>query len=348
MRDETKVLLTIERDRQTRTMHALLIIALLCLITAFFAILNLGLGTVHYSPLEIIRSFFRGGNVDTYVIVMDYRFPRIALALLVGAALATSGVIAQSVLRNPLASPSTLGISGGSGLAALITSMFFSSMGPFIISLSAFAGGGLVALAIYLFAYEKGVAPIRLAIVGVAIGAFCSAGIQLLVAKSGDNVSIALMWLSGSLWGRTWEQVWQITPIILVILPIAWLLAIRLNIMRLGDSVATALGLRVEVTRFLLLTCSVLLASAAVSAVGLIGFVGLVAPHMAKKIMGSRHQFILPTAALLGALLVLVSDYLGRALIPPIEIPAGLITAAIGAPYFLYLMWRESRKGSSI
>ncbi|WP_148091921.1 FecCD family ABC transporter permease, partial [Paenibacillus sp. 598K] len=248
------------------------------------------------------------------------------------------------LLRNPLASPGTLGITAGAGLGAVTVALLLPSSLAGLMSVSALVGGAIVALAIYLVAYRSGVDPIRLALVGVAIGAFCSAGIDLILLRGSSNLATALVWLAGSLWGRSWGELLGLLPWLVVLLPVTWRLALQLDLMQLGEATAQGLGLRVATIR-LLLFCSVIgLAGASVAAAGTIGFVGLICPHIARTLVGTRHRILLPTAALSGAIIVLAADLAGRLLKPPLELPAGLIISAVGAPFFIYVLWRSSRR----
>ena len=308
------------------------------------SVISLSLGDINIPPLDIITSFIGIGDPDLTSILVEFRLPRILLAILTGIGLAVSGVVVQSIMRNPLASPDTLGLSSGSGLAAVAVTILMPLASPSVLSAAAFAGGSLVFVIVYLLAYKKGVEPIRFALIGVAVSAFCSSGIHLLISKANPNVNAALIWLSGSLWGRTWDQLIGLLPWVVILVPLIWLLAARLDLIHLGDEVARGLGARVELIRLVLLASAVAMTAAVVSVVGTIGFVGLIIPHVAKRLVGPRHKQLIPTAALLGALFVLAADLIGRGIAPPIEIPAGLIIGIIGAPYFLYLLWRESKK----
>ncbi|WP_127484697.1 FecCD family ABC transporter permease [Paenibacillus ehimensis] len=320
------------------------VLGLLSFATLLCAIANIGIGDAKLGIGPILASLVGQGDPNTASIIFDYRLPRIALALLAGAGLAVAGVIAQGVMRNPLAAPDTLGITGGAGLAAVVVTLLFPLSAPFALMAAAFGGGIAAASAVYLLAYRRGIAPVRLALVGVAVSAFCSSGIHLLVSRATPNVNTALIWLSGSLWGRSWDQVLQVLPWMLLLLPLAWLLAVHLDVIRLGDPVALGLGVKVELLRASLLAMAVALTGSAVAVVGTIGFVGLIVPHAARQLVGARHRILIPTAALLGGLLVLVADALGRGLVPPVEVPAGLVVSAVGGPYFLYLLWRQSRR----
>jgi ABC-type Fe3+-siderophore transport system permease subunit len=316
---------------------------LLAGLVVVISVISLGIGAVFISPKAAIASLIGAGKSNDAFIIMNYRMPRILLALLAGAGLAVSGAVLQGIIRNPLASPDVIGITKGAGLASVIIIILFPKSPVYVLPIAAFLGAALVALALYLLAYKKGVRPASLALVGIALGAIWHAGIQYFMVKYPVDINAALAWLTGSVWGRGWDEVVVLSPWILILLPITIVLAIKLDVLQLGDDLAAGLGEDVEKLRKLLLVISVALAGACVAIVGTIGFVGLVAPHIARKIVGQRHKYLLPTTAMVGMLLLLVADALGRGVRPPLEIPAGVFTAVIGAPYFLYLLRYEKR-----
>ncbi|MCP8615306.1 FecCD family ABC transporter permease [Salirhabdus salicampi] len=315
----------------------LLLLAILFIVTLFTFIITAGIGTVFISPITVIQSLI-GLDIQYGAILEKYRFPRAVLALLVGAGLGVSGAILQGVIRNPLASPDVIGITKGAGLAAVITIILFPQSPTFALPLAAFLGAGLVTVFLYLIAYKKGVKPSTLALVGIALGAVCQAGIQFFMVKYPVEVNAALVWLTGSLWGNNWNDVYLLLPFVIVFVPISIIVAVKLDVLALGDEVAQGLGEHVRVTRMMLLFIAVALAGASVAVVGSLGFIGLIAPHIARQLVGNRHQYLLPTSAFTGMILVLIADALGRGIAPPVEVPAGIFTAVIGAPYFLYLL----------
>ncbi|SDJ41623.1 FecCD family ABC transporter permease [Salimicrobium halophilum] len=296
-------------------------------------LLSAGVGAVYVSPVAILSG-------EQSFLFMNFRLPRIVLALLVGAGLGISGAILQAVIRNPLASPDVIGITKGAGFAAAATIILFPSLPPVALPVAAFLGAGLVTVGLYLFAFRQKVQPATLALVGIALGAIFQAGIQFLTVRYPVETNAALVWLTGSLWGKDWSDIWMLLPWILVFFGIAMFLTKKMDLLQLGDDVAEGLGESVRGARILLLLVSVVLAGASVAIVGTLGFVGLIAPHIARQLVGNKHVVLLPASALTGMALLLVADGLGRGLFPPTEIPAGIITAVIGAPYFLYLLRR--------
>ncbi|ODP28527.1 Iron(3+)-hydroxamate import system permease protein FhuG [Paenibacillus nuruki] len=321
----------------------LIIILILSVLTCLLMMISIQVGAVRISWLEIGKAFIQRGDADLTYIILHYRLPRIILAILVGSGLAVSGLVAQQILRNPLAAPDTLGISAGAALGAVSTVLLLpvEMQSTWLTSLTAFVGGAIGASCVYGLSYRNGVDPIRLALVGIAVSACGSTLVQLLIIQSSTNTNTVLLWLNGSLWGRHWEQVMQLAPIIIIVVPIIWLLAKSLDIFGLSEESSKGLGLRIEWMRAILLLMTVILASGSVAVVGMVGFVGLVSPHIARRLVSGGHRYSVPVAALVGAIMMLLADVIGRILAPPLEFPVGLVTSVIGAPYFLFLLWRE-------
>ena len=195
---------------------------------------------------------------------------------------------------------------------------------------------------IYLLAWRGGDSPIRLLLVGIGLGAIASAATTLMITFGDvDDVQRALIWLTGSLHGRSWNELWPLLPWCLVFTPLALLLARDLNALSLGEEIARGLGSPSVWRRGMLLLCAAALAAASVASAGTVGFVGLIAPHIARRLVGPDHSGVLPTAGVLGALIVVVADLAGRTLFAPLELPVGLVTAAVGAPFFIGLLWRQ-------
>ncbi|HEY5836971.1 FecCD family ABC transporter permease [Streptomyces sp.] len=305
---------------------------------------GVGIGAVPLGLGRVVRGLTGAGSYADYQVVVNFRLPRIVVGACVGAALAVSGAILQAVTRNPLASPAIIGVNGGAGVGALVALSFLpGSVAGWLTPAAAFAGAAVTGATVYLLARRDGIVnPARLALVGVAVGGVTLAIIQLvlvLTAFTGD-VQASMRWLTGSLWGRTWENVWQVLPFTAVLLPLAWLMSDQLDLLGLGDDVPRSLGSRLERLKGLLLALAVALAASAVAVAGTIAFVGLLAPHLCRRLVGPGHRLLIPTTACAGALLVLLADAAGRGLLPPTEIPVGLFTAVLGAPYFLFQIRR--------
>jgi iron complex transport system permease protein len=308
-----------------------------------FAVLSLFVGAAHLSINDVLETLtLSGGEIsqESDFIVNQYRLPRLFLAIGVGAGLGLSGALVQGVIRNPLASPDLMGISTGAGLAATSLLLFYPQAPLFYLPLAALSGGVLAALMVMGAAYYSQPTPARMALIGIAISAFLASCIDFLMVVKPLEINTAMVWLTGSLWGRNWQEVPYIYVSLCVILPFAFYLAWRLDVMGLGTESAISLGVSVNKMQVLALMTAVVLASISVSICGTLSFVGLLAPHLARLLFSHQHKWLLPAAALIGALLVLLSDILARGLQPPVELPAGVLTSLIGAPYFIFLLYR--------
>ncbi|PTA45528.1 iron ABC transporter permease [Micromonospora sp. RP3T] len=289
-----------------------------------------------------IVNWLRGRTGPAYTFVLDARWPRVTAALLAGAALALAGTTVQAVCRNPLAEPGILGITGGAGIGAVALLTFAPTAG--VLALSGAAGLGAVAAfaLVYGLARRRGLNSDRLVLIGFAVWQGGAAVITFIVVSSDPwNTGKALTWLSGSTYGRTAPQVLPVALALLVAVPVVAAVRRELDLLALDDDTPRVLGVRLERARLVALGLAALLTATAVSAVGVIGFVGLVAPHAARALVGGRHTRVLPVAVLLGATLVSLADTLGRTVIAPAQVPAGLVTALIGTPYFVWLLWRS-------
>ncbi|WP_242224078.1 iron ABC transporter permease [Bacillus cereus group sp. BfR-BA-01380] len=304
------------------------------------SLLSLRLGAVSTPLAEIIEGLMTGEGV-----VLKYRLPRLIIAILVGINMALSGSILQSVTRNSLAAPDIIGVSAGGGLAAVIMLLMFPSVPAMMLPVVAFAGAMIASLLVYVLSYQKGgVKPERLALCGVAISTGLQALITFIIVKFAVDSSQALVWLKGSLYARSWEHVGMLWPWTIMGAAITFICYKQINLLLLNEETVKGLGMRINVVRLVLIGVAVALAASSVAVAGTISFVGLVIPHAARLLVGSDSRLFLPVSALLGALLVTGADMVGRIIIPPIEIPAGIITALIGAPYFIYLL--VIRKGT--
>lgn len=298
------------------------------------AILSLSAGAVWISPITVIKEVWSGNNF----ILSEFRVPRMLLGILVGAALAISGAVIQGVIRNPLASPDVIGITKGASLAAVIVIIVFPTAPLFVLPVASFIGALVISLILSLLISWKGIKGSQLALIGMAIGAVAMALVQYLLIRNPMEANIALVWLTGSLFGRSMDHVLTILPWLIVAIPVIFLYARKLDILHLGEEVATALGIPVQRTKMILLFASVMLAGAAISVVGGLSFLGLIAPHIARSLVGHQHRHIVAMSGLVGALLMVIADGLARIIAPPIDIPVGVLIAIIGAPYFLYVL----------
>ncbi|GEB30568.1 MULTISPECIES: FecCD family ABC transporter permease [Brevibacillus] len=318
------------------------VLGIACLLLLLATLLSVGLGSVQLSLWETMTTVLGQGTEANHTILWDIRIPRVFLALLIGANLAASGALLQAVMQNPLADPGLTGVSSGAAVTVLFIMLVVPGYSA-LIPLFAILGGGVAALMVYIWAWKKqgGFTPVRIILSGVAVNAVFGGVIGLLSILYSDKLPAALQWMNGSLSGKSMSDVLTILPYS-VAGWIAALLCIRsANILRLGEQVAHNLGQNLNRLRFTLSLIAVYLAAISVSTVGLVGFVGLIVPHMARMLMGSDYRMNLPFGLVLGSLVLLVADTLGRTLFAPLEIPAGIVMAIVGGPYFLYLM----RKG---
>lgn len=318
----------------------ILILLVLAVLACFGGIISIMKGSVNVPLNEIIAAMTGGSAGMHQQIILNIRLPRTIVAGLVGVNLALSGAILQAVMKNPLADPHIIGISAGAGIMGIFIMLLFPDL-SWLITPAAFAGAMGAAILIYILAWKNGIQPIRIILAGVAVSAFLGAGISALMIIYSDRVHSALMWMVGGLSARSWPQVMIIWPYTLAGIIFTLLAARHLNILQLGDELAKGLGLRVERTRLILTATAALLAASAVSVVGLLGFVGLIVPHAARLMIGSDYRYLLPATIFLGAATVMLSDTFARVAFAPVELPVGIIMAAIGAPFFLFLLRRE-------
>lgn len=300
-------------------------------------VVSVKLGAVDISIADIIDSLKGDKNIANYHIIWNIRLPRIIAGALVGMNLALSGAILQGVLRNPIADPGIIGVSAGAGLSALVIMILLPEHTSYV-PLAAFLGAMLASVIVYSISWRDGVSPLGLILAGVAVASFLGAFMTILMVFHSDKVQGTLNWLAGGLQGRSWGHVRMILPYAVFGFATALTISRHLNILMLGDDVARSLGIRVELTRLLLIALAALLAASAVSVAGLLGFVGLIVPHAVRLIIGSNYKYLLPLSAVFGAMLVIWADTAARITFAPVEIPVGVLMALLGAPFFLYLL----------
>ncbi|NUH52823.1 Fe(3+) dicitrate ABC transporter permease subunit FecD [Citrobacter portucalensis] len=311
-------------------------IIFITLALAGLSALSLQMGVIAV-PWRALLSDWQTGREYHYVLTA-YRLPRLLLALLVGAALAVAGVLVQGIVRNPLASPDILGVNHAASLASVGALLLLPSLPVITLPLLAFAGGmaGLILLRILANTSQ----PMKLALTGVALSACWASLTDYLMLSHPQDVNSALLWLTGSLWGRDWSFVKIAAPLLILFLPLSLRFCRDLDLLALGDARATTLGVSVPRIRLQALLLAVAMTSTGVAVCGPISFIGLVVPHMVRSITGGRHRWLLPVSAMTGALLLVVADLLERIIHPPLELPAGVLTAIIGAPWFVWLLVR--------
>lgn len=317
------------------------ILIILTLVTIVAMVISVSYGEYPISPLDVVKTLLGlpTSNRDYAFIINTLRLPRTIVAFLVGVGLAIAGTITQGITRNPLAAPEIIGVNAGATLAAVSLLVLLPNAPLSLLPFAGFGGALTVALLIYLLAWQGGSSPIRLILIGIGFDLIVGALTDIMITFGEiDTVSQALVWLAGSVYGRTWSQVMALIPWIMIFGLMALLLTRELNTLNLGDEVARGLGSQVEWQRGLLLLTSVALAGASVATAGAVGFVGLMSPHLGRQLVGASHEGLLPVSAMIGGMLVVIADLLGRVLFAPLELPCGIITAAIGAPYFVYLL----------
>lgn len=323
---------------ETITKKIILIIFICLYIVSFF--ISISNGAVKISPKEIISAILFEEATVNYQIIWNVRLPRTIVASLVGTCLALAGSVLQGVMRNPLAGPNIIGVSSGAGLMTLVILIIFPNY-YYLAPVGAFVGALLATLFIYSLAWKEGVVPTRLILAGVAVSSLLGAGTNAIMIFYPDKVSGVIGFMVGGLSATNWKHVTMIFPYAVIGTILVLLIPNKLNILMLGDEVATGLGINVEVTRFLFIIISSLLAGAAVSVVGLLGFVGLIVPHITRIFIGSDYRYLLPATVFTGSSIVVICDTIARVMFAPKEIPVGIIMSALGAPFFLYLLRRK-------
>ncbi|HIV17713.1 MAG TPA: iron ABC transporter permease [Candidatus Merdivicinus intestinigallinarum] len=318
------------------------VMLVLLILLAVLCLLSIAVGSAGYSIPEILDAVFREEKSPIKTIVVNLRLPRIILAILVGASLAAAGALLQSVMRNPLADPGTIGVSAGAGTAATTILLLFPNLTASV-PLFAFGGAALACVLIYAMAWKEGVDPTRIILSGVAINSVLGAYNSLLQLMNSDSLEGVLAFMNGSLSGRSWYQVRLLAVYAAVGLVLAFLCIKSANALQLGDEMAKSLGVKVNGSRVLLSGVAAFLAASTVSVAGMIGFVGLVVPHIARILVGSDYKAMLPTSVVLGAVVLLAADTVGRTIVPGMEIPVGIVMAVCGGPFFLYLLRKKGK-----
>ena len=316
-------------------------VSIIYIVFGLALIVGVSMGSLKIGLVDIFKAIFMETDTLNHSIIFNVRLPRNLIAALVGINLALSGVTLQGVMNNPLADPGIIGISSGAGLMAFIIMILFPSY-AYLVPIGAFVGALLTTFLIYSLAWKNGVSPIRLILSGVAVSAFLGAGINILMTFYPERVTGGLSFMIGGLSGRTWPDIQLIWPYTLIAGALCLLMSNQINLLQLGDEVATGLGLSVEKIRTIFIILSALLAASAVSVAGLLGFVGLIVPHIARLLVGSDYRYLYPATIGLGGAVLVGCDTLARMMFDPIELPVGIIMAVLGAPFFLYLL-REKR-----
>lgn len=319
-------------------------------------VVSAGMGQLKIPPSEVLGTVLSKLGIDWFPLpshsqgesaLMTIRFPRIVMAILVGAGLATAGALMQGVFGNPLAEPGIVGVSAGAALSASIVIVFgLTFLGNWTVAIFAFAGGLVTALLVYALARSRGRSEVvTLILTGVAINAFCGAGLAFLTFLGDTQAREQIVfWQLGSLNGSRWQYVGVVAPFIIVGLIAACFMSRKLDLLALGDRVAKHLGVNVELLRMASIVVVALMTGAAVAFCGIISFVGLVVPHIIRMVVGPAHRTLIPLSALGGALLLSGADLIARTAIPYADLPIGMLTALVGGPFFFWLLHRARRQ----
>jgi iron complex transport system permease protein len=328
---------------------AIVVSVLIGLIVATILI-SLNTGSLKIEPLNVIKTFLGQGSKSQEIAIFKLRLPRIVVGMLVGTALAVSGAILQGVTKNDLADSGILGINSGSALFVVMYIYFMngnvydgvSKFTIFTMPIVALLGAIVAAMLIYILAWKKGIDSSRLLLVGIGVNiAFTSLLTIFQLKFTTQEFNRVMAWTTGSIWGASWQYVIAILPFILIFVIISLYKSRYLDVLNLGDEISIGLGIEVEKKRKRFIVYAVILAGVATSVAGSISFLGLIAPHIARKLVGPKHKKLIPAAALIGTFILLVSDTIARNIIAPMEIPVGIVVSIIGVPYFIYLMLSE-------
>lgn len=325
------------------TRYAVIGMAFLLLI---LMVLHIMLGEQNTGFVSAVRALWGHGDAEQILIVQTLRAPRAIVAGLVGAALAVSGAILQGVIRNPLAAPDVMGITGGASVGSVVfITVMSNTFSIQLMPLAGILGAFIAAFLIYIIAWRNGVNPLRLVLVGIGISSLMSALTSFMLVFSPEySASSVYIWLTGTVYGSSWEHVWTLLPWLIICTLFVSLFMKSMNIQLLQDEVAIALGSQVQRNRMILVLISVCFAGAAVSVGGVIGFVGLIAPHAARRMVGPVFSRLIPVSALFGAKVVMLADLIARTAFQPYDIPVGVFTSGVGAPFFIYLLYRSRKR----
>ncbi|WP_420196718.1 FecCD family ABC transporter permease [Caldibacillus thermoamylovorans] len=325
-----------------RTSRKWLFLSMIIYLVLFVVGLSFGASTLSIDRL--IPVLFGQGTFKEEFILFSIRLPRILILTLAGAALAMAGAVLQSVTRNDLADPGIIGINAGAGVGITVFYLFAGSKIQhfnYVLPVIAFIGGLLTAICIYFFSFEKGkgIQPVKLVLIGVGFASALS-GLMILMISSAERQDVAFVseWLAGSIWGTDWPFIVALFPWLMICIPIIYFKANVLNLLTLSEPTAIGLGVNINKERSILLVVAVALAAAAVSVTGRIGFIGLMGPHFAKRLVGPKHQSFLVITPFIGAILLVLADILAQIIFSSAAVPTGIVVAIIGAPYFLYLL----------
>ncbi|GGB08228.1 iron ABC transporter permease [Macrococcus hajekii] len=336
----------IEAHRKRKQWLSVTVLCVVVLLTMAFSMTT---GDFKMTIPQFFRILFGMGESTDTMILYEFRMPRLIVTLLSGAALALSGALLQSITRNPLADPGIIGINAGSGFFIVLLMIFLpvdSQTFVYVLPLFSMIGGLLTALIIFILSYKKneGIQPVRMVLMGIGMAtALSGASIMMTSTFKKEQMEFVASWYAGSIWGDTWPFAIILIISVFILVPLVFAKANTLNILNTHEHISIGVGVAVSRQRLLLIAIAVFLSSSAVAVSGGIAFIGLLGPHIARGLVGPRHQMFLPIALLIGAILLALSDTIGRILLQPSGVPAGIIVSLIGAPYFIYLMNKNAR-----
>ena len=329
----------------------------LALLLAVVVSVSLGAGSPGFAEATqvILSKLFPFLNIDpgpslTQTIILDFRFPRIVLALIAGAGLAASGATMQGVLRNPLVSSHILGISSAAGFGAALALVLgvgvLSGFGGYLVIVNAFLFSLLAMVIVYGIARIRGITTETVILAGVAISFLFSALISLIqyIAPEQDALHAIVFWLMGGLSGATWDGILIVFPIVILTVALMMQQSWNINVLSMGEEVATSLGVSSKRVLTITMVLETLATASIIAFTGVIGFVCLISPHVARMLIGSDHRFLIPCSSLIGACLLLCSDTVGRLVIQPVELPVGIVTSLLGVPFFIYILASKRRQ----
>ena len=307
-------------------------------------------GSYKVTPLEVLNTLIGKGTKLQNTAILTIRLPRLLVGMFVAIALSTAGSILQTITKNDLADTGIIGINAGASVAAVLfitysTGAYYSELGQlsiFVLPFMAIVGAGVTSLVIYMMSSRGGIRPKRLLLIGIGLNAALNAFITFFTFRGGvGDYNRVLVWTSGSLWGSGWSYAKVIIPIVAIMFIIVLLNHKKLDVLNLSDELAISLGLNIEKERKKFLSYAVILAGTATAFAGNIGFLGLISPHIAKKLVGPYHKNFMVISAMISVIIILVADAVSRNLFSPIEIPVGITVSIFGVPYFIYLMMKE-------
>lgn len=325
---------------KTKDKTKIFIILFSILLLFILMILTIGIGSVNIPVKEIIDIFLGKGDEINRSIVMDMRLPRIILAVFVGASLSISGALLQSVMKNPLADPGITGVSSGASLVAILIMIYFPNLQR-VLPLMAFLGAMTACAIVFLLSWDNGLNSLRIILAGVAVNAMFLGATSLLSILNSEKIQGVLLWINGSLAYRGWREVSYFVPYSILGIILSLFCIKGANLLSLGDNAAINLGVNVNRTRLLLSLVAVFLAGISTSVVGIIGFIGLIVPHISRLLLGYDYKYLIPMSGVLGGILLLLADTLARFIARPLELPVGVIMSMIGGPFFLFLLRRR-------